>query len=161
MPSFKLPLNKKYQRIAEALQNTKGDYVDVSTERDKIVVSFEDGLIITRFDLGEVGRELTDKDWIALYKEVKSSLTGAKVRDFNMELIGIHPLKTRFIGIRLTPIERGLIEEAARIEQMSLTDFVRVAALRVADQVISEEQARKLEERQKGREEKMRRQYLV
>jgi hypothetical protein len=164
MPSFKLPLNKKYQRITEALLEAKGDYVTINVENDRIVVSFEDGLVITRFDLGEIGKELTDKDWNALCREVKSSLTGAKVRDFNTELIGIHPLKTKFMGIRLTSIERKLIEEAARIEQTSLTDFVRVAALRVADQVIYEEKMRKLEQEEKGLEEKRRlyeRSYLA
>ena len=158
MPSFTLKVNKRNLAIAKSLEKKNG--VKVTVENGEIKVTFDAGLLISRiFDLEEL--RLTDPQWSRLMKEIKKTLVGAKIRDFDGETIGIHPLMTEQIRIRIDPLSKATIKEAAKIAQMTITDFMRTAALMMADQIISEEQARKLEERQKGREEKLRRQYLV
>jgi len=163
MPSFRLKLNKRNLAIANALKEAKGDYVTIQEKGNEIDISFKEGLIITRFDLGDIGKELTDSGWNALLREIKKTLSGAKVRDFNSELIGIHPLRTEIISMRLTPLERSFIEDAAEIEERSLTDFIRTAALMMANEVLNMEKLRRLEEerKQQEQEEQERRAYVA
>jgi len=163
MPSFKLKLNKRNVAIAKILEK-KSDYgVKVTEENGEVKVTFNAGLLISRiFDLGEL--KLTDSQWARLMKEIRKTLVGAKIRDFDGETIGIHPLMTEQVRVRIDPLSKATIEEAARIAQMTVSDFLRMAGLRMAEQIINEEQARKLEERQKRKEEKLRqyeRSYLA
>jgi len=152
VPCFTLRLNKTNLRIAEAIKNAV-DGVKVDVREDGILVSFDYGLNISRLELGSVGMDLTPGQWNALAREIKKTLVGAKVREFNSMLIGIHPLKTERIDIRLDPLEKALIVDAARIEQKSITDFIRTAALRLADEVFDRETAKKMQEREGVRDE--------
>jgi len=146
MPHFTLRLNKANLKIAEAIKNAADD-VKVDVQDGFIRVSFKYGLNISRLELGPVGNDLTPNQWNALAKEIRQTLVGAKVREFNSMLIGIHPLRTERIDIRLDPLEKALIKDAARIEQKSITDFIRAAALRVADEVFDRETARRMLEK--------------
>ena len=154
MPSFKLSLNKKNLEVAEALKKSK-DYVNVTVEGDIIKVSFDWGLNISRLSLGTIGKDLTDTDWNRLLKEIKKTLKEAKIRDFNTELISIHPLKTEQLHIRISPQEKNLIKRAAEIEGISITDFVRIATLRMADETIEKKRIRRMkkEAEEEAREE--------
>jgi len=55
------------------------------------------------------------------------------------------------VHIRLDPLERETIEEAAVMEGRSLSDFIRSAALKRASEVFDREKARRMAE-QKRRE---------
>lgn len=59
--------------------------------------------------------------------------------------------RTEDVHIRLDPLERETIEEAAVMEGRSLSDFIRSAALKRASEVFDREKARRMAE-QKRRE---------
>jgi hypothetical protein len=85
-------------------------------------------------------------------RQIKRTLVGAKVRDFNSALIGIHPLRTERVYIRLDPLEKALIADAAKIEQKTITDFIRAAALRMAEEVFDRETLKKMQKRKEASE---------
>jgi hypothetical protein len=151
MPHFILKLNKRNLEIAEAIKKV-ADGVKVEVLEDGIRASFDYGLDISRLELGSAGVNLTPSQWNALAREIKRTLVGAKVRDFNSALIGIHPLKTERIYIRLDPLEKALIADAAKIEQKTITDFIRAAALRMAEEVFDRETLKKMQKRKEASE---------
>jgi len=152
LPSFKLNANKLNEMIAKRLEETER-YVDVRLEAGTIHVEFQYGLTISRLTLGEIAKELSDRDWRNLAKEIKSTLVGAKVRELNDQTIGIQPIRTEWIHVRVNPIEKALIADAAKARGKTIADFVRIAALKVAEEVFQEE-VRKEEMERKEETEK-------
>lgn len=154
MTHFTLSLHKKNMKIAKAIQRANIEYVELATQGDKITVSFKEGLQISRLELSSLGIDLSDNDWATLCKEIKKTLRGGKVRDFNSLIIGIRPLKTELLTIRLSPLEKSQMLEAAKIEGESVTSFIRTAALRRVSEVFDRETAQRMVEEAKVKAEK-------
>ncbi len=131
--------------IAEAIKNAYDD-VDVSINKDRIRVSFKHGLNITLCDVG-TDVIVYEEQWRNLMKEIKRTLVGAKIREFNNALIGISPLRERRTSVRLSHEEMRLVRKAAEMCYTSITDFARTAVLKKADEVFNKETLRRMEER--------------
>jgi len=138
MPWFRLRANELNLRIAERLEASER-FVKVKKENGEIRVEFQYGLTISRITLGSVSRELSEKDWRNLVKEIKSTLVGAKIRECSDQMIGIQALRTQWIHIRVNPVEKALILDAAKAQGRTIADFVRIASLKVADEVFNAE----------------------
>lgn len=50
------------------------------------------------------------------------------------------------IAVRLEPSTKSLIEKAARIKQLSVSDFIRTSALAEAEQIIRQQRISELED---------------
>ncbi len=143
MASFKLRINEKNLKIAQFME-VAGKAVKVLQENGDILVKFRYGLNISRLEVGSIIKGFTDGDWRAFVEEIKSTLKGAKIREASDMVVRLRSLRTEDIHIRLDPLERETIEEAARLEGKSLSDFIRAAALRRAGETFDEEKAKKM-----------------
>lgn len=153
MPFFTLKKNRRNVAIAEAIKSAYDD-VKVSVQKDRIYISFKYDVTFSVLDLNTYAIA-TDEHWRSFMKEIKRTLTGAKIREFNKLIIGISPLRTRRLYIRLTPSEKNLMRKAAEISGTTVTDFARTAILNAAGETLNEETARRMERRaeEKTREE--------
>ena len=154
MPMFKLRINENNRKIADFLEAAERG-VEVLQDGKNILVKFKYGLHISRLEIGSIIREFTDNDWRSLIKEIKNTLTGAKLQMVSDVSIGMRPLRTEDVHIRLDPLERETIEEAAVMEGRSLSDFIRSAALKRASEVFDREKARRMAERKRREESHM------
>lgn len=158
MPYFTLPVNERNRAIAEALRSLHS-HVKTMLHEDRILISFDGGLDVSILDFPS--HLIPDDDaWRAFVGEVRSTLSGAKIRKYTRLNINIAPLKERKLNVRLTEDEEKLIKKAAEICRMSLSDFVRTAMIKVANEVFEEEALRRKEEEWK-QERKMDRQTYV
>ena len=157
MTSFTLHKDKCNLRIAGAIKEENKDYVQIHTENEELHISFQAGLTITRSAIEDaLKREMPNEEWKALANEIKKTLSGGKIREFNENIIGISPLKTERIFIRLSPLEKTFIAEAAKQEGRTISDFVRIAAIERAREVFAEETIRRMEEKAKEELKKVR-----
>ena len=134
MISFSLPMNAVNLKIARFYED--GEHVKVAVSGNKIVVNLTHGLTIFRIDVEGIARAFTDKEWRDLAEQIKSTLKGAKIREFTDLAIGIQPLRSKDIHLRINPIEFDLIRNASREDHRSISDFIRMAALEKAEQVL-------------------------
>lgn len=134
MPSFILPLNEINKKIVDFYEGC--DRVEAKKRDGRIFVYFNGGLTILRMEVDAAAGSITDKEWRDLIRDIKKTLKGAKIRGFSDIDIRIYPLRTEYAHLRLDPLEKELILDAAKTEHRSLSDFVRMAALEKADQVL-------------------------
>jgi len=157
MTSFTLHKDKCNVRIAKAIKEENKDYVQINTENEELHISFQAGLTIIRSAIEDaLKKEISDEEWKALAYEIKKTLSGGKIREFNKNIIGISPLKTERIFIRLDPLEKTFITEAAKQEGRTISDFVRLAAIERARDVFAEETVRRMKEEAREEERKTR-----
>jgi hypothetical protein len=148
MPSFRLRINELNLKIAERLEASE-HFVKIKKDGE-IHVEFQYGLTISRIALGDVSKDLTEKDWRNLANEIKNTLVGAKIREYSDQIIGIQPLRTEWIHVRVNPVEKALILDAAKLQKRRVADFARIALLKAADEVFN---AEVMKERQQSRNE--------
>jgi len=142
MPSFKLPLNERNAKIAEFIEAAE-QLVKVSVQADSVLVKFERDLALFRFMLEGAAGILTQRDWLNLFREIKSTLTGGKIREMSDQVIRIQPLRRHVICTRLSDEEFETVRKAASEQRESISAFVRNAVLSVADKVATEKERRK------------------
>lgn len=140
MPRFTLKLTDRNLKIAEFLEDAER-HIKTIRQKDSVTIKFGSGLTIFRLEISCITGGITDAEWKDLAKEIKSTLIGAKIREFSDQVIGIRPLRNRGVYIRLNAIEESLIREAAKLEGRTLSDFIRMAALRASDEVLERTKA--------------------
>jgi hypothetical protein len=133
MASFVLRMTERNLKIADFIGTEP--HVVTRREDDRIQIEFGGMLSISRIEI-DAAIGLTDKEWRELGREIKKTLKGAKVREFSDLAIGIWPVRKGGIFIRVNDFEKELLERAAKTEHRSISDFIRMAALEKADQVL-------------------------
>ena len=146
MPMFKLRATENNLRIAEFLETAERG-VKVERHRDEILVKFKYGFTITLLEVGSIIRGFTRRDWRNLIKEAKETIVGGKVQEFSDASFGVRPTKSERIYIRLDPLEKETIQEAAVLEGKSLSEFIRSAALKAASEAFDKETAMRMMKR--------------
>jgi len=153
MQSFTLQHNAKNLRIAEIIRACTPE-CKIEVTKKAIAVTLKYGLSLSLLDLSMQGVELTDSEWRALFREIKSTLQGGKARMVNPGLISISPLKTELLTIRITPLEKKMIEEAAKLQHKTVARFIREALASAAGEIFDAETARKMAEKTGNAEER-------
>lgn len=131
---FELHMNENNLKIAEFLK-ASGKCSEVRHENDRIIVKFKFGFTIHRLHIGSIIKGFTDRDWRLLTNEIRRTISGARVCELSDLAIGIHPLKTELIRVRMDPLEKETLQEAAVLAGKSLSEFIRSAALKEASEV--------------------------
>jgi hypothetical protein len=144
MPSFTLKATRRNLKIAEAIKKAYND-ADVDVQSDEIHISFKYGLSLSVLDIG-FDIICCDEHWRDLMREIKRTLKGGKIREFNRMLIGIAPLRPRRITFRLSRTEMELVRKAADICKTTFSDFARTAVLKAVDVAFDKETARRMAE---------------
>lgn len=145
MIRFKLPLNRKNREILDVIKTRYG--CEFKVEDDEISVFSNYGLDISRMDLVLSGIELTEDEWRQLYKQVKRTIRGGRAQLTNPALISISLAKTELLLVRLTPLDKKLIAEAAKLGGESIAAFARNAMLKAAKETFEKETAEKMTEK--------------
>lgn len=138
MTSFSLPKNELNMKVARAIKERNREYVEVEVHEGRIEVRFPKGLVIHRSDIDVLsGVDLTDQEWTTLIKEMRKTLNGAKIF-YDKKIVEIAPTKSRAVCVRFDPIDLGLIKEAAKLENMTISEFIRTAVVEKADRTFNE-----------------------
>lgn len=151
MPMFKLRVTENNLRIAEFLEAAERA-VKIEKREGEILVNFKYGFTVTFLEVGSIIKGFTRRDWRNLINEVKDTVVGAKVQEFSDVSFGLRPIKTERIYIRLDPLEKETIQEAAVLEGKSLSEFIRSAALRLASEAFDKKTAMRMAERKRKEE---------
>lgn len=139
MPSFKLPLNERNMEIAEFIE-TAEQLVKVKIQANSVLVKFERDLALFRFMLESAAGIFTERDWLNLFREIKGTLTGGKIREMSDQVIRIQPLRRHVICTRLSDEEFEIVRKAASEQRESISAFMRDAVLSVADKIFDEKE---------------------
>lgn len=141
--------------IAEFIRNTE-EKIKVQTSKGRLRIQSEFAVEVNRLELGSVIRELSDADWVRLYRQIGKTLKGGRLwpprRNFDRHetwVIRIHRLRTKGVYIRLDPLEYSTLKEAATTAKKNLSDFIRSGALKLADEVTDREILRRQQERER------------
>jgi hypothetical protein len=146
--------NTDVNRLVANFLSKAQDGIRVLAREGKIRIESESSLEIDKLTLGSAVRELSDKDWVRLYRQISKSVENGRVwpprRNFDKNetwIIRVHRLKTKDIHIRLASLDYDTIKEAAAIAKKNLSDFIRSGALKLADEVTDREIVRRQAER--------------
>jgi uncharacterized protein (DUF1778 family) len=130
----------------------------VQTRKGKLKIQTQFTLKLDKLILGSVVRELTDSDWVQLYRQISKSLEDGRLwpprRNFDRDetwTIRINPLKTKGVFIRFNELDLSTIKDAAELAKKSFSDFIRSGALKLADEVFDRETVRKQQKREQGK----------
>jgi hypothetical protein len=147
--------NTDVNRLVANFLSKAQDGIRVVVREGKIRIESEFSVEIDKLTLGSVVRELSDKDWVRLYRQISKSVENGRVwpprRNFDKDetwVIRVHRLKTRDIHIRLDHLEYSTLKEAAETAKKTLSDFIRSGALKLADEITDREIIRRQAERE-------------
>lgn len=149
VPSFILPRNGKNLKIVETMKSCASD-CEVKIAKDAIAVVLKYGLSLSAFDLTLRGIEITESEWRMLFRQIKRTIKDGKVRLLNKSTISISPLKTDLLIVRLSPLEKRMVAEAARLQGKKVASFVRDALMDAVGAVFDQETLKKMAEKVQG-----------
>jgi len=153
MPSFILKVSDTNRAVVGYLRR-KGD-VTVIPRVDAVRIESDYAITLDRLVLSSKFPSLSENDWARLYREISRTVQKGRVwpprRKFDRAetwIIKVLPLKTRRVQLVFDPIDYNIAKEAAALAKKSLSDFIRSAVMKFADEIFDKETMRRQQERQ-------------
>jgi hypothetical protein len=154
LPTFQLQNNIIGRKICPFLEKTH-DELKTETIGNRIHVKSKFGVVLDRVELISVAPDLTDAEWVNLYRQIGRTVKGGRVwpprRSFDRHetlVIKVQLLKTRGVYVLFDPVDYGMVEIAAKLAKKKNSDFIRQAVMYAVDREYNREAMRKQRESQ-------------